>query len=993
MPTPTSPTSRTPAPLPTTGTHLAYLDVWRREVTYLEDPELLEKAIGVDTAARAQTVWQVKLLEAADGTSCTSQIPGWDALTAPSAGRLTTGAVGVPASTDPCTIPPTGGYRGTENRLYRVEIHDPGALGTATFKWSRDDASIASRVDTIDASRTELTVAPLGRDGVQRIRVDDWVEVSDDWLELADLPGELRQVTAVDDVRDAVTLSAPLTAGTFDPTDPGRHTRITRWDQSGPAVDAAGGVVAVPTGGTPLVLEDGVQITFGDDPAGGNLRTGDYWVFAARTADASVEQLSDAPPVGIHHHFCRLAVVTFPDGSSDCRQPPADGGDHDCACDVCVTPESHATGTMTIQHAVDIVRSAGGKVCLQVGLYKLERPVMIDGARSVELQGKGWKTIVITNGRAPAFIVERSLGVTIDRMAIVTATSAKGGTSAGGIAILLRNTIATIVERCLLLQLGLLQTTPPGGGDTPPGEPPPDCPPDQLRGAVASGEIRDLAAAFGPKGTGGPLIALDGTVIETVIQDNVLVGTVGIGLLGRALITYDLRIEHNVFVCWLAGVALEGLSIQLGDTRISVNSLLVCLRGAIFTTGITGPGGRIDAVGNIIRGLGYGIVAGTSDTRIEDNDVARLRGLGTSGREGSLVSLSSSFSFATATSERVLALFGGAAILLAPGIRDSAIDRCQIRGNRVEDMVGDGIAIRARIGSALIADNQLAELGGAGVAMSGAGAASQLAVERNALFGVGLLQNGGGQIAAGIRLSGSDELSVRDNTIDGVGVQSRAGVARWGIVVDASRSVRITGNTVTGIGPADEFAGLSAGIAVLDAFQRVDVLDNSVSRDDSGPSGAPLSRSYGILIGPASKELVSATGAFTVTSAGDTVVFLPNRGEVKRFPKGTASVAVRGNVVHAYGEVPAVLIEATTACLFNDNRCFLATRQGVPAVQLRAAAAVTANNFLAGDGQVPDLELFVPSGAPFTIVGNIAAGGLALNGTSPLPAPWKQLNV
>ena len=48
---------------------------------------------------------------------------------------------------------------------------------------------------------------------MQRIAVDDWVEVNDDWLELNGLPGELRKVSAVDEVRDAITLSTPLTAG------------------------------------------------------------------------------------------------------------------------------------------------------------------------------------------------------------------------------------------------------------------------------------------------------------------------------------------------------------------------------------------------------------------------------------------------------------------------------------------------------------------------------------------------------------------------------------------------------------------------------------------------------------------------------------------------------------------------------------------------------------------------------------------------------------
>ena len=74
-------------------------------------------------------------------------MPGWSALIAPSTGVLTTGTFEVAPVDDPCELPPTGGYRGLENQLYRVEIHDPGQPGgAATFKWSRENASVGSRV-------------------------------------------------------------------------------------------------------------------------------------------------------------------------------------------------------------------------------------------------------------------------------------------------------------------------------------------------------------------------------------------------------------------------------------------------------------------------------------------------------------------------------------------------------------------------------------------------------------------------------------------------------------------------------------------------------------------------------------------------------------------------------------------------------------------------------------------------------------------------------
>jgi Family of unknown function (DUF6519) len=41
------------------GPHLVYLDVWKREVTYLQAGDLVDKAVGLDTTTRLQTAWQV----------------------------------------------------------------------------------------------------------------------------------------------------------------------------------------------------------------------------------------------------------------------------------------------------------------------------------------------------------------------------------------------------------------------------------------------------------------------------------------------------------------------------------------------------------------------------------------------------------------------------------------------------------------------------------------------------------------------------------------------------------------------------------------------------------------------------------------------------------------------------------------------------------------------------------------------------------------------
>jgi hypothetical protein len=329
------------------GRHLVYLDVWQREVTALEDPTLLEPAVGTDSTARLQTVWQVKVLPnvGAGVTSTTpdANIPGWSAVLQPSAGRLSTAADGVSGvPEDPCLLPPGGGYTGVENQLYRVEIHDGGPLGLATFTWSRDNATVATQVLAIPAL-DRLVVDSTGRDAVLRFNAGDWVEITDDQRELQGLPGEMRQLKTVDDATSALILEQPLPVGVFaineqGRTDPSRHIRVRRGDQRGKVHDTNGnllvdlddpsqsGVIPIPSGpGTSIILEHGVRIAFDTASPDGHFRTGDYWVFATRTADASVEHLAQAPARGIHHHSCRLALIEVSDNnqvtvSADCRQ-------------------------------------------------------------------------------------------------------------------------------------------------------------------------------------------------------------------------------------------------------------------------------------------------------------------------------------------------------------------------------------------------------------------------------------------------------------------------------------------------------------------------------------------------------------------------------------------------------------------------------------------------------------------------------------------------
>ncbi len=307
--------------MPTTaGSYLAYLHVWERSIIALQDPVIREVALGgPDTCTRLKTVWQVNLLPAPatdanrQPLSCGTKVAAWDTLVGPSTAMLAARAKPDPTSSDPCLVPSKAGYRRLENQLYRVEIHDnSNTAGGATFKWSRDNGSVVTRL--VGLSGVTLTVSSAGPDTALGFSAGQWVEITDDTHELKGIPGTLVQLVKV--AGQSLTVDSTTATGSLNQADFPLNPLVRRWDSAGR--------VAVATSWTDL--EDGVQVQF----ANGTLRTGDYWLIPARTATADVEWPRDSTgnplprtPKGIFHHFCRLAIVQF-DGQawhviSDCR--------------------------------------------------------------------------------------------------------------------------------------------------------------------------------------------------------------------------------------------------------------------------------------------------------------------------------------------------------------------------------------------------------------------------------------------------------------------------------------------------------------------------------------------------------------------------------------------------------------------------------------------------------------------------------------------------
>lgn len=333
--------------------YMAYLDVWERHITSVEDDYIREKALGgPDTATRAKVVWQLRVT---DRTPKGVELPSnlncagvdqmwrdWVQMWQPAnRGYLTARIEPSPASTDPCNIAPDSKYRRAENYLYRVEIHRGGvAWGAnpqgddttrATFKWSRDNGSIATALVGVEGN--DLVVQ-----NARGFAANGWVEVLDDERELRGEPGVITRLVNIEG--DRLTID-PETRSDKD-IDLDSLTKVRSWDQRASGdVQLSGGVMRVEEGAW-IPLEDGIEVFFAgqsDDAGKATYRAGDYWLIPARVATGNIEwpsvQISSGggddqtktepkaiPPHGVRHHYAPIGIVRYNGTAfniSDCR--------------------------------------------------------------------------------------------------------------------------------------------------------------------------------------------------------------------------------------------------------------------------------------------------------------------------------------------------------------------------------------------------------------------------------------------------------------------------------------------------------------------------------------------------------------------------------------------------------------------------------------------------------------------------------------------------
>jgi hypothetical protein len=336
----------------------AYLDVWERHITSIEDADIREKALGgPDTATRAKVLWQVKTTveTSIDNKTITRDnvlnfwtewIENWQpknrGLLKAQGKQSQTGE----ANKTPCIISPEARFRGAENQLYCVEIHSgdyakgSGKTPTATFKWSRENGSVIYPISnlavTSDGTATTTTVTLEHLDGFTVCASEgDWVEILDDDYVLQVGIGSTRvveklfKIIKIDPINRQVVLEGKPSSSVGTGVKKPRFLR--RWDHkvSDPktsTLELADNGALVLKRNEWLTLEEGVQIMFEETPPTTHkYRRGDYWLIPARTGaigDVEWPQNEETtpdgqeilipravPPHGVDHHFAPLAII------------------------------------------------------------------------------------------------------------------------------------------------------------------------------------------------------------------------------------------------------------------------------------------------------------------------------------------------------------------------------------------------------------------------------------------------------------------------------------------------------------------------------------------------------------------------------------------------------------------------------------------------------------------------------------------------------------
>ena len=1019
-----------------------YLFLREQEVSAVEDSDLKDIALGgPDTAQRTRLIQHIVRHKTA-GTDCPTSLKDVQAnwwnpngyqlnpndMRVESFGRLEVGFVNT-ATSSPCDPVAQGGYLGADNQLIRVQISNASA--NPSFVWGYDDASFLYEV-TIKSlgSSTTPTTLTLNTAPVDAEHIPQNGQAVELLLRAAELSNG--QYVAAPTGQVFILGSAAFTPGANTLTlPPGINTSIFGaglggnpnlsqlylrvWQgQSTFTPGTAQALTNTVTG-----VDTGLTVTLTTEASGQSFRIGDYWMFAVRPPIPDriyPERYTAAPqpPDGPREWICPLAVILWtedPPVVTSCTNTFLNlvelsnqnvGG----CCSVYVTAEEHNTGAFTIQDGINQILSTGGRVCLGPGTFNLSATIEINGVTlPIEIGGMGAEAFFETSG-----------GVTILSMA----TPASPQTVSVPAILIEDSTGVTIQDLQLNFAPGYVPSPDPQTGAAPASIPNPGI---MIQNADSITIQRCTLACSGNTLPTNPAIAIGGIIYQTAIRDNIIgyvlstdtgvpasgagYGIANLPVLGVKVVpdtltclTFDLFISGNSIQNVTYGVAFDPTVYHIGQLILSGNEFGPSAAAAVIAgNGLPPVFARVEITGNHVyesfSGFSCGIAA-----RIANNDMTLL----------------------PLVTPAAADIFMGGIVITAP-VLTPTIDGLQIQGNRILGGSGWGIVIEASIAAGDISHNIIESTACGGI-VAGAGA-DHLSISNNQLlrlipnssdpavgamtgaFGILILaaSTDGNVVQAGyVEILGN---VIKDFATDSA--QTTVGsISRYAIAVEGFNSSVISNNQLINIGPPNDTVDLSAAIySALYPFDRIDVSNNVIRRNDSGTVGDTGSEWYGVYINGFKFEQIVRGGGLTgrllnqrvVPTSDQSFIGIDQGNGLFVTVGGLQNLNITGNYIEAAGSVPAVEIDVEGNCIFTGNQCILATgaqNEATPVADIEAAGVVAANNILQNAGK-DSVGLIITTSSTtnknnFTVLGNITSAPIRANGAA-LSATLLALNV
>jgi hypothetical protein len=428
---------------------VAYLEAYERHITAVDDPGILEEALGgdVDTTTRTRVAFQVKLAQVS-GLAPAAIAEAFASVNLPG-GTLLLGVANETVTPDPCDLPVPGGYTGPENRLYRIEVHGPVSGGTL-FKWSRENGSELFPAGFPDTLVIGNPAASLVVQAEADLRDGDLVELLSDAIELGDsspgtlgpggfqrplrAPGRLLRLSGGEEVTGSTRifdLLDPIDETPVADIDSGRFgaegLKLRRW--SGLIIHTADGLHD---------LEHGIQADIA-----GDFEPGDWWQYEARTGSANANGPSQSSPHGPERLFAPLALLRqtaagqpmlleawldsrFPrlceieadDVSYDGDRVGTDADTVQEALDELFERETGGCGEIAvpidadIRDSIDAIPNGGdAKLCLGPGSRTIPSVIRVENKGHVTITGIGLGTLL--EAQRPVFLFRNCRAVTL----------------------------------------------------------------------------------------------------------------------------------------------------------------------------------------------------------------------------------------------------------------------------------------------------------------------------------------------------------------------------------------------------------------------------------------------------------------------------------------------------------------------------------------------------------------------------------------------------